>query len=83
MIRGIRTGFLPDDVIRQESCFLLEQKGQEKAVLAMPAGYLLILETNSMGKKWYKKVQQYCSRLAPLTIVKNAGFHRAFEVFGV
>lgn len=83
MNSGIRTGFLPDDVIRQESCFLLEQKGQEKAVLAMPAGYLLILETNSMGKKWCKEVQQYSSRLAPLTIVKNVGFHRTFGVFGV
>lgn len=31
MNRGIRTGFLPDDEIRQESCFLLEQKGQEKS----------------------------------------------------
>ncbi len=62
---------------------MLEQKGQEKAVLAMPAGYLLILETNSMGKKWCKEVQQYVSRLAPLIIVKNAGFHRTFEVFGV
>lgn len=31
MNRGIRTGFLPGDEIRQESCFLLEQKGQEKS----------------------------------------------------
>lgn len=40
MNRGIKTGFLPGDEIRQESCFLLQQKEQEKAVLAMPAGYL-------------------------------------------
>lgn len=53
MNRGIRTGFLPGDEIRQESCFWLEQKAQEKAVLA------------------------------PLTIVKNAGFHKTFGVFGV
>lgn len=31
MNRGIRTGFLPDDVIRQESCFFQERKGQEKS----------------------------------------------------
>lgn len=30
MNRGIKTGFLPGDEIRQESCFLLEQKEQEK-----------------------------------------------------
>lgn len=63
--------------------FCWDRKGRKKAVLAMPAGYLLILETNSMGKKWCKEVQQYCSRLAPFTIVKNVGFHRTFGVFGV
>ncbi len=40
MNREIKTGFLPGDEIRQESCFLLQQKEQEKAVLAMPAGCL-------------------------------------------